>query len=36
MIDRAVNGTGSVSLSGLSRGVYIYRAGRLTGKIIVK
>lgn len=36
MIDRAVNGTGSVSLSGLSRGVYIYRAGRLTGKIVVK
>lgn len=36
MIDRHVSGHGSLSLSGLGRGVYIYRAGKLSGKVVVK
>lgn len=36
LIDRKVSGNGSVSLGNLGRGVYVYRAGRLTGKIVVK
>lgn len=36
LVDRAVSGHGSVSLDFLGRGVYIYRAGRISGKIVVK
>lgn len=36
LVDRAVSGNGSLDLSGLGRGVYIYRAGRISGKIVVK
>lgn len=36
MIDRHVSGHGSLSISGLGRGVYIYRAGKLSGKVVVK
>ena len=36
LVDRAISGHGSVDLNGLGRGVYIYRAGRISGKIVVK
>lgn len=36
LVDRAVSGHGSLDLSGLGRGVYIYRTGRISGKIVVR
>ncbi len=36
VMSRALSGTGSVSLSALPAGVYVYRCGTATGKVIVK
>ncbi len=36
MINRNVNHTGSISLEGLPAGVYVYRLGKETGKILVR
>ncbi len=35
-LSRRLNGTGSINLSNLPAGVYIYRAGNKTGKIILR
>lgn len=35
VVNRNVNGTGSISLSGLPAGVYVYRLGQETGKVLV-
>lgn len=36
VIERTVNGHGSLSLDRLAPGVYLYKAGELTGKVLVK
>lgn len=36
VFDRALSGQGHLDLSGISSGVYIYRAGRTTGKFLLK
>lgn len=36
MMSRALSGTGSVSLSAIPAGVYVYRCGTTTGKVIIK
>ncbi|MDE6513578.1 MAG: T9SS type A sorting domain-containing protein [Muribaculaceae bacterium] len=36
VMSRALNGTGSVNLSAIPAGVYVYRCGTATGKVIIK
>lgn len=35
-ISRRISGSGTLSLAGLPAGVYIYRAGKSTGKLVIK
>ncbi len=36
VVNRTVSGTGSINLSGVPAGIYVYRFGALTGKVLVR